>query len=250
MVRRTTTAIFFIIISLLLSSCSSNETIDTNTAEGAYQLATRYEKDERYEEAITYYSEVKNKHPYNKLATEAELRIADIEFKRENFVEAEAAFRLFKDLHPDHAQSAYVTFKLGQSIFKQLPATIDRDLSLANKALVYFEEILSSFPRSEFVKESNETKDKINKMLAEKNLYIARFYFKKENFLSALGRYEDLFKNQKNPEFEKEILLGLTLSAYRAKEMDKAKDYFKTLRSRHPKSQELETARKEMSDGF
>src|SRR5688500_18813632 len=92
----------FAAILFTLTACSSADKIDTNTPEGAFQLAERYEKDERYEEAITYFSEVKNKHPYSRFATSAELRIADIEFKRENFIEAESAYKLFKELHPDH----------------------------------------------------------------------------------------------------------------------------------------------------
>ncbi|MEK6554437.1 MAG: outer membrane protein assembly factor BamD [Bdellovibrionota bacterium] len=230
--------------------CSSNDKIDTNTADGAYKLGERYEKDERYEEAITYFSEVKNKHPYSRYATDSELKIADIEYKRENFVESEAAYKLFKELHPDHPQSAYVTFRLGLSLYKQLPATIDRDLSLANKALIYFDEVLTTYSRSSFVKEARETKEKVQKMLAEKDLYIARFYYKKEKWLSAMGRYEDLFKNQMGFGYDKEIILGLTLSAYKAKEMDKAKEYFRVLLARHPNSPELAAARKEMSDGF
>lgn len=238
------TSLFFVL------GCSTGETLDTNTAEGAFKLGERYEKDERYEEAVTYFSEVKNKHPYSQYATEAELRIADIEYKRENFVEAENAYKLFKELHPDHPKSAYVTFRLGLSLYKQLPATIDRDLSLANKALIYFDEVLTSFPRSEYVKEATEHKQKVQKMLAEKELYIARFYYKQEKWLSAMGRFEDLYKNQLGLGFDKEIILGATLSAYKAKEMDKAKEYFRILLARHPNSPELDRARNEMSDGF
>jgi outer membrane protein assembly factor BamD len=244
---------FILILASILTfvvGCSSSDKIDTTTAEGAFKLGERYEKDERYEEAVQYFSEVKNKHPYSRYANDAELKIADIEYKRENFIEAEAAYKLFKELHPDHAQSAYVTFRLAMSLYKQLPATIDRDLTLANKALIYFDEVISTYGRSAHVKEARENKQKVQKMLAEKDLYVARFYYKREKWLSAMGRYEDLYKNQLGLGYDKEILLGVTLSAYKAKEMDKAKEYFRVLLARHPNSPELAAARKEMSDGF
>ena len=64
----------------LLFGCASSEKIDANTAEGSFEYAQRFEKDERYDEAIAQYMDVKNKHPYSKLALEAELRVAGINF--------------------------------------------------------------------------------------------------------------------------------------------------------------------------
>src|SRR3954471_14338242 len=117
-----------------LAGCSSTPDIDTSTPEGAFKLAEKYEKDERFEEAITQYTQVKNKHPYSKLATEAELRIAEIHFKREEFVESQNAYQTFKEMHPTHPQIDFVTYRLGLSFFNQLPSTIDRDLSVADRA--------------------------------------------------------------------------------------------------------------------
>src|ERR1700722_745394 len=98
------TALLLAILASFVSACSTTggEKLDKNTAEGAFALGQKFEKDERYEEAITYYSEVKNKFPYSRFATEAELKIADIEFARENFPEAESAYKLFKEFHPNH----------------------------------------------------------------------------------------------------------------------------------------------------
>ena len=126
---------------MLFTACSSTDKIDTATAEGAFKLAEKYEKDERYDEAITYYSDVKNKFPYSSLATAAELKIADIEFQRENFPEAESAYKVFREFHPTHEKSDYVIYRLGLSIFNQLPPTTDRDLSLAAVAIENFDTV-------------------------------------------------------------------------------------------------------------
>ena len=85
-----------ILLSLLFSGCSTTEKFDSTTASGAYNLAEKYEKDERYEEALALFTEVKNKHPYSKYAVEAKLKIAEIEYTRENFVEAQTAYSVFK----------------------------------------------------------------------------------------------------------------------------------------------------------
>ncbi len=227
-------------------SCSSTEKIDTDTAEGAYALAKKYEKDERYEEAITYFQDVKNKHPYSSLAIVSELAIADIEFKRESFAEAETDYRLFKELHPTNDKMDYVTFRLGLSIFKQLPSTIDRDLAEAARAILYFDEVITSYPNSTYVKDAKESRQKAQTMLAEKAYYIAEFYFKREKWESALGRFEDIMNSHAGLGFDKKALYGAAISALRMKDRDKAKQYVSQLEKRFPKSDEYARVKREI----
>lgn len=243
-------AFFIILFGASILGCSSAGKFNTDTAEGAFAQAEKYRKDERFDEAITYYSEVKNKHPYNSLATESELKIADIEFERENYLEAETAYKIFLDFHPDHAQIPYVTYRLGLSVTKQLPSTIDRDLVLANRAIEYFDKIITTYNKSEYAKSAVDEKLKARQMLADKDLYIAEYYFIREIWLSALGRYEDVIKKHPGLGHDSKALYGASLSAYRLKDLDKAKLYFKRLLSEHPESKELAAARKEMADGF
>ncbi len=239
-----------IIFSFLFTGCASTEKLDKNTAEGAFALGQKFEKEERYEEAITYYSEVKNKFPYSRFATESQLKIADIEFSRENYPEAEGAYKLFKEFHPNHARADYVTYRLGLSVFNQLPPTIDRDLALATTAIDYFDQLIHSYSSSEFVPKATEYRAKAQKMLADKANYVADFYFIREKWQSALGRYEDLMHNYPNLGYDLPALYRATISAYKMKDLDRAKTYFKKLLADYPNSKELAKARSELSDGF
>lgn len=226
--------------------CSGAGKIDSSTAEGAFKLAQTYEKDERYEEAATYYREVKNKHPYSRFAVLAKLALADIEFKREAYAEAEANYRLFKELHPSHERSDYVTYRLALSIFNQIPSTIDRDLADAKRSLIYFDELISSYPKSEYVEPAKQFRSKAQKMLAEKESYIADFYFKRKFWISALGRYKDLLKSPADLGFERKALLGAALSAHRMKEKDEAQVFLTQLQKKYPNSSEYKQAREEI----
>lgn len=248
--RLTVYSLFYALFFMLLLGCSSADKINTNTAEGSYALAQKYEKDERYEEAINLYTDVKNKYPYSSLAVDSELKIGDVEYERENFVEAETAYKLFKEFHPDHSRMDYVTFRLGASVYKQLPATIDRDLSLATSAIDHFENLISNYPKSPHIAEAKDLLNKTKKMLADKTNYIAEFYFIREKWESSLGRYEDLLRNHPNTGYEAKALLRAAVSAYKLKDVDKAKTYFKRLLAEYPESTELAAARKEFADGF
>lgn len=230
------------LVSALLIGCSSIDKIDTSTPEGAYQLAQEYERDERYDEAAQRFQEVRTKFPYSKFSTMAELKVADVHFKREAFVEAQAAYQLFKDFHPKHPQIDYVTFRLGLSYFNQLPSTIDRDLAVADKAILYFDEVTTSYPNSQYVAEAKEKKAAALRMLAEKELYIADFYMKRKTYDSALTRYEFLLKTYPNSGLDQRALYGAAKSAFETGEKDRGLQHYRKLTSLYPSSAEAKQA--------
>lgn len=209
-------------------------------------MGEKFERDERFEEAINQFGQVKNKYPYSKLATEAELRIADIHFKREEFVEAQNSYQTFKELHPSYSKADYVTFRLALSFFNQLPSTIDRDLSVAERAILYFDEVMQTYSRSEYVKEAADYKEKALKMLAEKEYYIGHFYLIRDYFESALGRFEGLLVKYPRLGFDAQALYGAAFSAYKLKEPEKARTYYERLNAEFPTSAEIEKARREL----
>lgn len=235
-------------LALLSAGCSSTDKIDPSTPQGAFELAEKYEKDERYEEAIQKFTDVKNKHPYSKYAVEAELRIADLQYLREAFIEAQNAYQLFKDLHPKHPRSDYVTFRLAMSYFQQLPPTIDRDLSLADKAILYFDEVINSYPKSKYVAESEEKKSEALRMLSERELYVGRFYRVRDFYDSALLRYEYLLKRYPKSADVPYALFGAAYSADKLGQPEKTEQYFSELKDRFSDSSEYRRALRDLKN--
>lgn len=229
--------LFFIATSTLtLVSCSSGEIKESNSAEAAFKEAEEFDKDERYEDAITKYNEVKNKHPYSKFAVEAELRIADIHFKKESWLEAQTAYQIFKDFHPKHPRSDYVTFRLAMSYFNQLPETIDRDLTPATKAINYFDEVTTSFSQSSFAAEAKTNKQKAQQMLADKEAYIANFYFIRGKYESSLRRYNSLLIRFPGFGHDEESLYRAGVSAFEIGDASQGRERLNQLKSRFPNS--------------
>lgn len=227
----------------LLISCSSSDK-KSDEAEGAYAIAQEYDNEERWEEAIRRYQEIKNKFPYSKYATMSEMAMADAYFKQESFAEAQVAYQSFKDLHPKHPQSDYVTYRLAMSFFKQLPSTIDRDLGLAGSTILFFDEVINQYPKSTYVTEAREKKEETVKMLAGKEDYIAEFYFIREKYDSALTRYEGLLKKYSGYGFDAKALSRAAISAAKLGEVEKSKKYVAELAKRFPDSDELKDAKK------
>lgn len=227
-------ALLFSIVFLI--SCASNDTTDPNSAEGLYTRGLELEKNERFEEAIEKFKEIKNKFPYSKVTTDAELHLADTYYKQESFPEAQVAYQSFKDLHPKHNSIDYVTFQLGMSYYNQLPDTTDRDLTLSQKATIYFDEVISSYPNSKHLKEAKDKKQDVRMKLASKEDYIGEFYFKRKKFESALGRYEELLEEYPNLGFDEKALYRAAHSAHQIGQLDKSKKYYSRLREKFPGS--------------
>lgn len=198
--------LFYFLFCLTVISCSSADKKDTETAEAYFTRAQELEKDDRFEEAIRKYNDVKNKFPYSKLAIQAELAIADAHFKQESYPEAQAAYASFRELHPKHTQIAYVIYRTGLSVFNQLPETIDRDLTLANQAIIIFDEIIKNYSATEYVTDAEKKKEDCLKKLAEKEVYIANFYYKKGHYDSAYKRYLETYNKTGTLGFNTESL--------------------------------------------
>lgn len=227
-----------------LFSCASQEK-DLNTAEGLFAYAKEFQDAERFEVALAKYAEVRNKFPYSSLATEAELAIADVHYLRESYAEAEVAYQNFRDLHPKHAKSDYVLHRIAMSYYMQLPETIDRDLSVGKDAIYHFSELVKIYPKSEFVTDSKTKRDEIYSRLAQKEIYIADFYFKQEKYSSALRRYESTLYKFPGLGFEPRAHFGALKSAQKLADQKKQDQHAQTLKTKYPNSDEARLLKSE-----
>jgi outer membrane protein assembly factor BamD len=232
-------------LSALLAACASEEK-KTDTPEAAFTAAEELDKNERYDEAIAKYRDLRNRFPYSRFATMAELAVADVYFKKKSYAEAQASYMSFKDLHPKHPRADYVTYQLGMSYYKQLPSTIDRDLSLAPSAMTFFEEVYKQFPNSEYAQLARDFHEEARKKLAAKEIYIADFYFIRKRWDSALNRYEGLLKEFPGLGFDEEALSKAALSAARNGDSDRARALFAELNRKFPNSNRLRDVQREV----
>lgn len=233
------------LLGIFASGCSTTEK-NADTPEGAFAIAEEFDKGERFEEAIRRYTEVTNKFPYSNLATKAKLAVADVYYKQESYAEAQVSYQMFKELHPTAPESDYVQFRIGMSYFNQLPSTIDRDLAVADDAILNLTDLIKKYPNSTHVAEAVEKRRVAVKMLAEKEDYIADFYFKRSIFDSALKRYEGLYQNYRGLGFDSKVLARIAISAKKIGDDPKAKKFRDILAKEYPDSSELKEVSREL----
>lgn len=230
---------------LALSGCVTEPKVDLSTPEGLFTLGDFYQKQDRFEEAINQYKALSNKHPYSKLAIEADLRVADCHYKKENYIESYNSYKTFKELHPKHPKMDYVTYRAAESLRFELPSTVDRDLSSATQAINLYEEVTVVYPQSEFAVDSKEKRFKLIQMLADKEIYIGDFYFKQKKYTGSLTRYELFLQSFPQNKRVPYVLLRAATSAKYLDEKDKVAQLVQRLIEEYPTSEEAATAKKE-----
>ncbi len=78
--------------------------------------------------------------------------------------------------------------------FEQI-TTIDRDQSHTLKAKEEFERLIRRFPREEYARLARKKIRKCLIYLAEYELYVGHFYYKKGFYEAAMARYSYIIKN-------------------------------------------------------
>lgn len=182
-----------LLLSLILGGCSSTGS-NGETPEDVYKSAEEDIEADRYQMALKKLRKLKNKFPYSRLSVVAKLRMADVYFLQENYVEAAAAYESFIELHPKNDKVPYAAYRVGESNFESIPSKAARDLTPATHALESFEDFLEKYG-SKDEKLAQEARKKIKEIrdkLAEKQLYVGDYYRSWEFPKSAIKRYNHL----------------------------------------------------------
>ncbi|MDD5234106.1 MAG: outer membrane protein assembly factor BamD [Syntrophales bacterium] len=167
------------------------------TPESLYQRGVELYRKGRYDKSIEAFQRLKEEYPLSKFAIMAELGIADSYFSDDKFIEAEASYSEFINLHPTNLNLPYVIYQLGMCHFHQI-MTIDRDQTETRKAKKEFERLIAQYPSSQFSFMAEKMLRECNQRLGEHEFYVGRFYFKSRKYRAALRRFEAIAREYPN----------------------------------------------------
>ncbi len=236
MSHRLASALFLLVVGIFMVTSCTHKEVNSESPDALFAEAEEAFTDEKYLIAIERYRDIKNRFPYSNRATDAELRIADAFFEQEAYIEAESAYEIFKELHPTHAKSDYVQYRIGLSLHNQIPTNATRDLTAAQRSIDAFEVLIEKFPASALVSKARELIFEARKRMAEHEHYVADFYFHRRHYLSSTYRYSALLQEFPNMGYDEEALFRLGKSYANVKMFDSAKDVLKRFVARFPNS--------------
>lgn len=185
-----------IALTVFLAACGAQQKL---SADAYNREATKAFDDENYDVAITQYKGLLDNFPFSEHAEEAELRIAHAHYKNKQYPEAIAAFNDFQRMHPLSPHLPEVYYLLGKSYQDQM-STIDRDQAATENAHGWFRVVIDRYPGNPYAAKAREELIACREALAGHELYIAAYYFKRENVKAGENRVKGILENYPDTE--------------------------------------------------
>jgi len=203
-----------------------------------------------YIEAQKYFEYVRQRYPFLDAAKEAELRIADTLFAREQYIEARDAYQNFIKMHPTYPKVDYAAFRAALTHYKDIPSDFfllppseEKDQTEVKNAVRAMNDFIRQYPKSAHVEEAKEIVADARRRLAKHELYVAEFYARREKWRAVANRLETVANQFRGLGFDEEALFGLHDAYVKLNEPDKAKQALQEIIARMPGTRAAERAK-------
>jgi outer membrane protein assembly factor BamD len=199
-----------------------------------------------YDKAIQDFQELRNFHRDDPLSVRAQLALAEIRFRKNEYEESRYAFEEFATYHPRHEAMDYVTYMIGLATWKQAPKLAGRDQSTTRAAVNQWTGFASRFPDSEYVDEVEKLLQRGIDRLAAKDLWVARFYAKRDAWAAVEGRAASILQRFPTSRHAEESLALLARAYHAVGRPAEAQDARTRLAEVHPDSRFLGVVDREL----
>ncbi|MEQ1793114.1 MAG: outer membrane protein assembly factor BamD [Nitrospira sp.] len=156
-------------------------------------------------------------------------------FDKEEYAEALVEYNHFLDLHKTHILAPYAAFRIGETHFK-MAKSIDRDPEPLNKAITALERMRKDFPGSRYDVQAQQKIQECHDWLAQTHLFVGQFYYRRESYLAAAHRFEQIMKIYPDKPVAPDALYFLAKSYHALGADDWAADNLTLLAEKYPNS--------------
>jgi outer membrane protein assembly factor BamD len=156
-------------------------------------------------------------------------------FDKEEYAEALVEYNHFLDLHKTHVLAPYAAFRIGEAHFK-MAKSIDRDPEPLTKAVTALERMRKDFPGSRYDAQAQQKIQECHDWLAQMHLFVGQFYYRRESYLAAAHRFEQIMKIYPDKPVAPDALYFLALSYHELGADDWAADNLTLLAEKYPTS--------------
>ena len=186
---------------LALTACSTTPVDETTgwSPDKIYAEASEERASGNFEKAITLYEKLEGRAAGTPLAQQAELDKAFTYYKSNEQAQALAVLDRFLRLHPASPALDYaiylrglVNFNDNLGLFGSLAQQdlSERDQKSAKASFESFREVVTRFPDSKYAADSRERMTYIVNSLADSEVHVARYYYKRGAYLAAINRVQ------------------------------------------------------------
>ena len=199
-----------LILAILLIACSKRSTLtpiiyEERPVEQIYNRAHDALMRRKYIEATQQFNEVERQHPYSQWARRAMVMSAFTSYLQNKYDDAIITAQRFLSLYPGSPQASYAYYLVAQSYYERI-SNVARDQHFTALAQQGFIELIRRFPDSDYARDARLKIDLTQDHLAGKEMEIGRFYLKKQHYLAALKRFNNVIRNYQHTSHTAEAL--------------------------------------------
>ena len=162
--------------------------------EELYQIGETELNNKRYDEARQNFRKIVERHPNSSYAPRARFYIGEAFYREAEFDKATREFESFVAFFPRHEIADLVQYRLAMSYYDQLKP-VEQDQGLTQKALEQFKKLAKEYPQSRYFGDALAKIDICRGGLAQKEVWVASYYFNQGNPSAARQRLELVLKD-------------------------------------------------------
>ena len=139
---------------------------------------------------------------------------------------SEAIYNLerFIKTYPDDDRKPYAHYLLAMCYY-ELIEDEKKDIEPLLKAIKSFELVIANYPNSDFAVDAQFKLNLINEIMASKEMYLGRHYVKKEKWIAAINRFQNVLKDYDTTIYAEEAIHRLVEIHYKIGLESEAKKY-------------------------
>jgi len=205
---------FILALTFILGSCSEySKVLNKGKNAERYQLAVKMYNKKEYKNAINLFEKIMGPYANKPQMERIQFMISDSYFKTENYAMSSYYFTKFITNYPESSKVQEAAYLSAKSYYLAAPV-YSRDQEDTYKALTAYQGFIDRYPNSELIEEANKDYAELNNKLQFKDFEIARLYYHREKYTSAIQAFETFNEDHLGSEFKEETFYYSFKSAY------------------------------------
>jgi outer membrane protein assembly factor BamD len=159
-------------------------------------------------EAAKKFTDLGKQYPGSDWARKALLMTTYADYQAANYTDAATSADRFLKEYATSADAPYVAYLRANAYYMQIP-DISRDQDATTKAMQAFQDVVKTYPNSEYVEDSKFKIQVTEDQLAGKEMSIGRFYLNRHNYTAAINRFRNVLQYYQTTRHAEEALYRL-----------------------------------------
>ncbi|ATM96994.1 outer membrane protein assembly complex subunit YfiO [Yersinia frederiksenii] len=220
-------------LSLVLTGCSSNkDVVPDNPPSELYATAQQKLQDGNFKGAITQLEALDNRYPFGPYSQQVQLDLIYAYYKSADLPLAQASIDRFMRLNPTHPNIDYVLYMRGLTDMALDDSALqgffgidrsDRDPQHAKAAFRDFNQLIQSYPNSQYATDAQKRLIFLKDRLAKHELAVAQYYTKRGAYVAVVNRVEQMLRDYPDTQATRDAL-PLMENAYKQLQLNAQAD--------------------------